>query len=77
MRRVLGQMSFADRLVNQRAGWDRWLDEIDELIDWSTVTTILDPIYAGDEGRPGYPLLKSVKLLLLQQWYGLSDPALI
>src|SRR5512132_2981084 len=27
-------------------------------------------------GRPSYPLLTYVKLLLLQQWYGLSDPGL-
>ena len=26
--------------------------------------------------RPSYPLLTYVKLLLLQQWYGLSDPGL-
>src|SRR5512147_871111 len=53
-RRDLRQVSFADGLVNQRAGRNSWMDEIDKLIDWSAV----------------------VKLLLLQQWYGLSDPGL-
>jgi transposase, IS5 family len=76
MRRDLGQMSFADGLVNQRAGRNRWLDEIDKLINWSAVMTLLNPIYASDEGRPSYPLLTLVKLLLVQQWYGLSDPGL-
>lgn len=37
---------------------------------------LLDGIYGRDEGRPSYPLLTYVKLLLLQQWYGLSDPGL-
>ena len=76
MRRDLRQASFADGPVNQRAGRNGWLDEIGKLINWSAVMTLLDPIYASDEGRPSYPLLTYVKLLLLQQWYGLSDPGL-
>lgn len=76
MRRDLGQMSFADGLVNQRAGRNEWMDEIGKILDWKAIEQVLDPIYASDEGRPSYPLLTFVKLLLLQQWYGLSDPAL-
>src|SRR5512144_1986520 len=75
-RRDLRQVSFADGLVNQRAGRNSWMDEIDKLIDWSAVVKVLDGIYGSDEGRPSYPLLTYVKLLLLQQWYGLSDPGL-
>jgi transposase len=75
-RRDLRQVSFADGLVHQRAGRNSWMDEIDKLIDWSAVVKLLDPIYGSDEGRPSYPLLTYVKLLLLQQWYGLSDPGL-
>ncbi|MGH7094727.1 MAG: IS5 family transposase [Stellaceae bacterium] len=48
--------------------------EIDRLIDWSALYLLLAPIYGSDEGRPSYPVLTLVKLLLLQQWYGLSDP---
>jgi IS5 family transposase len=76
MRRHLRQMSFADGLVNQRAGRNDWLRQLDKLIDWSAVAVVLSPIYAADEGRPSYPVLTLVKLLLLQQWYGLSDPGL-
>src|SRR5512144_2953353 len=73
-RRDLRQVSFADGLVNQRAGRNSWMDEIDKLIDWSAVVKLLYGIYGSDEGRPSYPLLTYVKLLLPQQWYGLSDP---
>ena len=52
------------------------MDEIDKLIEWSAVVKLLDGIYGSDEGLPSYPLLTYVKLLLLQQWYGLSDPRL-
>jgi transposase, IS5 family len=72
MRRDLGQMSLADGLVNQRAGRNGWLDRIDSIIDWPAVVKVLDGIYASDEGRPSYPLVMYVKLLLLQQWSGRS-----
>jgi IS5 family transposase len=76
MRRDLGQMSFADGLVNQRAGRVEWLDDLSRILDWRAIERVLDPIYASDEGRPSYPLLTLFKMLLLQQWYGLSDPGL-
>jgi hypothetical protein len=60
-------MSFADGLVNQRAGRNGWLDRIDEIVDWPAVVKLLDQAYASGEGRPPYPLLSYVKLLL-QQW---------
>src|SRR5512132_3110200 len=41
-RRYLRQVSFADGLVNQRAGRNSWMDEIDKLIDWSAVVKLLD-----------------------------------
>lgn len=76
MRRDFRQASFADGLVNQRKGRNEWLDEIDGIIDWSGVVKTLSEIYDSDEGRPSYPILTYVKLLLLQSWYGLSDPGL-
>lgn len=75
-RRDFRQVSFADGLVNQRAGRNAWLDRIAQMIDWSAVERVLTPVYSSDEGRPSYPVLTLVRLLLLQQWYGLSDPGL-
>jgi IS5 family transposase len=76
MRRDLRQMSLADGLVNQRAGRNDWLGEIDKILDWAAIAAVLGKIYNSDEGRPSYPVLTLVKLLLLQQWYCLSDPGL-
>jgi IS5 family transposase len=76
MRRDLRQASFADGLVNQRAGRLEWLSDVECLVDWRAIDRLLDSVYASDEGRPSYPLRTLVKLLLLQQWYGLSDPGL-
>ena len=46
-RRDLRQVSFADGLVNQRAGRNSWMDEIDKLIDWSAVVKLLDGFMAA------------------------------
>jgi IS5 family transposase len=67
MRRDLRQMSLADGVVNQRAGRAEWLGEIDKIIDWSAIACVLSKIYSSDEGRPSYPVLTLVKLLLVQQ----------
>ncbi len=37
---------------------------------------LVSGIYASERGRPSYPPLVMVKVLLLQQWYNLSDPVM-
>ena len=49
---------------------------LDAALDWPALETIVAGIYASREGGLAYPLLTYVKLLLLQQWYGLSDEGL-
>jgi transposase, IS5 family len=55
-------------------GANSFLSEVDELIDWSEIEQQLEGIYSASTGRPSYPLLTLFKAMLLQQWYGLSDP---
>lgn len=74
MRREVGQPSFAEALV--RGGKNGRLDRIAGLIDWLPVERLLAGIYASATGRPAYPPLVLLKVLLLQGWYGLSDPAM-
>lgn len=76
MRRDLRQLGLAEALVKQKSGRNDWLKEIDGIIDWPAVDVVLADIYSSDEGRPSYPVRSLVKLLLLQQWYCLSDPGL-
>jgi transposase, IS5 family len=74
MHRSSGQMGFADGFLASGLGRNRQLDAIDAAIDWAAVERIVAPIYAAPEGRPAYAPLSMVKVLLLQQWYALSDP---
>jgi len=73
--REVGQLSLADSLVAD-VGANAGLRRLDELIDWSALAALLAPIHGSRFGRKSYPPLVMLKALLLQQWHGLSDPAL-
>ena len=52
------------------------LNEILDLIDWELFRPRLSTLYASDRdqgGRPHTDVIVLMKLLVLQQWYGLSD----
>lgn len=73
--RVLGQGSLADALVSPKAGGNARLERITALLDWSCFAALLSDLHAEPTGRPAWPPLLMFRCLLLQQWYGLSDPA--
>ena len=55
-------------------GHNERLERIDAAVDWERLGRVVAGIYASREGRPSYPPLTMVKVLLLEQWYNLSDP---
>lgn len=73
--REVGQMSLADGLVG-RGRKKSSLDDLAVVIEWSAFEDLLKNIYGSRRGRPSYPPVVLLKCLLLQQWYGLSDPGL-
>jgi IS5 family transposase len=73
MNQKSGQLGFSDAVVEQRRCF---LDDVDALIDWKPFEKELAGVYNSGRGRPSYPRLALFKTLLLQQWYGLSDPAI-
>jgi len=55
------------------------LAQVDSLIDWETFRPIIQPLYHNKTprgGRPNVDPVMMVKMLVLQSWYGLSDPEL-
>jgi len=55
------------------------LARADSLIDWEAFRPIITPMYRNKTprgGRPNVDPVVMVKLLVLQAWYGLSDPEL-
>lgn len=73
-RKQTGQSSFADMFVGTGLGANARLEAIDEAFEWSAFEQVLDVIYDNTRGRPSYPPVLMFKVLLLQQWYDLSDP---
>lgn len=74
--RTIGQLSFADGLVADKARGNAILERIANLVSWDEVKALLSGLRDGPIGAPGYPALAMFKALLLQQMYGLSDPQL-
>ena len=55
------------------------LAKTEPLIDWEAFRPIIQPLYDNQGpqgGRPNVDPVVMVKMLVLQQWYGLSDPEL-
>jgi IS5 family transposase len=55
------------------------LAEIESLIDWKPFRPILESMYmnkTSSGGRPEADVIVMFKMLVLQQWHGLSDPEL-
>jgi len=55
------------------------LAQAEKQINWEQFRPIIKPMYTNDTakgGRPNTDEVLMVKLLVLQQWYGLSDPEL-
>lgn len=74
MHREAGQGSFAEALVT--GGGNARLERISGVLDWSRLEGLLAGMYASRTGRPSYPPLVLLKVLLLEAWYGLSDPGM-
>ena len=56
------------------------LTGISDRIDFEKIRPILSDLYENDTekgGRPNYDPILMVKILLLQQWYNLSDPQVV
>ena len=57
-----------------KVGRNDQLEQVDAMLDWEPVAAVVRDIYAAPEGRPSYPPVVLVKVLVLQQWDNASDP---
>lgn len=70
--------TFADCICNLRTRKIKatFFSQINALIDWQAISRLIDKDYtkgASVTGNPSYDGLLLFKMLLLQNWYGLSD----
>lgn len=68
--------SFADLAVASRKIKSQFFAQINTIIDWRPVSTLINKNYSrglSATGQPSYDGLLLFKMSLLQTWYGLSD----
>ncbi len=73
--RCFAQSSLADAFVKAYSRSGGFLEDISKTFDWGALAVLLAQINGAVKGAPGYPPLAMFKIVLLQQWYNLSDPA--
>lgn len=74
--KVLGMDSFYGRLVYERVvPRDHFLVKLNQVIDWDSFTAVLLPAYKGlaEEGRPPYPPVVILKMLVIAYLYRFSE----
>ena len=76
MHRQMGQPSFAEAWLSEKLGQNERLERIGKVVDWGRIGELVAQVHSAAEGRPSYPPLMMVKVLLLQQWHNLSDPGM-
>lgn len=70
------QRGFAEVFLPSGFGRNERLERISAALDWGPIEALVKELRPGVTGRPPYRALAMFKALLLQQWYGLSDPGL-
>jgi IS5 family transposase len=70
------QRGFAETFLPLSFGRNARLERIGAVLDWAPIEVLVKQLRPGRTGRPPYRALVMFKALLLQQWYGLSDPGL-
>ncbi|MBV7477659.1 IS5 family transposase [Pseudomonas sp. PDM31] len=73
-------MSFADAEYagkRKQTRRERFLIEMDQVVPWKGLVALIEPYYPkGEGGRPAYPLMANLRVHLMQNWFGYSDPAM-
>ena len=77
---VMSQLSFSDveyGAKRKKTKREIFLAEMDSVVPWDSMFKLIEPVYPKSAvGRPAYPLASMIRVYCMQQWYGLSDPAM-
>jgi IS5 family transposase len=74
------QMTFVDAEYAGKRKQTRkelFLIGMDRVLPWKGLIALIEPHYReGEGGRPAYPLVAMLRVHLMQNWLGYSDPAM-
>jgi IS5 family transposase len=64
-------------LSSKRTRKRLFLDEMERVVPWGELVALIEPHYPrGKTGRPPFGIGVMLRIHFLQQWFGLSDPAM-
>ena len=64
-------------LVTKRTRKREFLDEMNFVVPWTELTGLIQPFASASKtGRPPFPSATMLRNHFMQQWFGLSDPAI-
>ncbi len=74
------QMSFSDAEYagkRKQTRREKFLAEMEQVVPWKALLAVIEPVYpkAGNGRRP-YALKTMLRIHLMQNWFGYSDPAM-
>lgn len=64
-------------IVTKRTRKREFLDEMNQVVPWTELIALIEPhAPAGKTGRPPFAVATMLRIHFMQQWFGLSDPAM-
>lgn len=76
----MSQKSFSDAEYESKRKKTRrevFLGEMEQVVPWKSLLGLIEPLYpVAGRGRQPYPLATMLRVHLMQNWFGLSDPAM-
>ena len=74
------QLSFGDAEYagkRKRTRREVFLAEMEQIVPWHSLLSLIEPFHPqAGRGRQPYPLATMLRIHLMQNWFGLSDPAM-
>ncbi|MEC5410028.1 IS5 family transposase [Paraburkholderia sp. MPAMCS5] len=71
------QLGLGLDLSTKRTRKREFLDEMRRVVPWLKLIALIEPHYpTGKTGRPPFPVATMLQIHFMQQWFGLSDPAM-
>ncbi|GAC1436195.1 MAG: hypothetical protein NVSMB6_32520 [Burkholderiaceae bacterium] len=81
--KVMAQLTFGDLdygFKRKQTRREVFLGEMEQVVPWQSLLALIVPVYPKGSkdgaGRPAYPIAPMLRIHLMQNWFGLSDPAM-
>ena len=71
------QANLGLELATKKTRKREFLEEMDRVVPWAELVALIEPHSPrAKTGRPPFPIQTMLRIHFLQQWFGLSDPAM-